>query len=105
MVAAIFYRKSFGYRSPNGSRAGTFRAFERFPRMNKMTTDLRAAAASARAFADSAGSAELKQSFYAMATRDLRGSWYTIRHAVGSRSRQMREEGSTSAELPHASAL
>ena len=37
--------------------------------MNKMTTDLRAAAASARAFADSAGSAELKQSFYAMAKR------------------------------------
>jgi hypothetical protein len=48
---------------------GTFRAAERFPRMNKMTTDLRAAAASARAFADSAGSAELKQSFYAMAQR------------------------------------
>jgi hypothetical protein len=37
--------------------------------MNKITTDLRAAAASARAFADSADSAELKQSFYAMAQR------------------------------------
>jgi len=48
---------------------GTFRAAERFPRMNKVTTDLRAAAASARAFADSVGSAELKQSFYAMAQR------------------------------------
>jgi len=37
--------------------------------MNQMTTDLRAAAASARAFADSAGSAELRLSFYRMARR------------------------------------
>ncbi|WP_162914069.1 hypothetical protein [Taklimakanibacter lacteus] len=34
-----------------------------------MTIDLRAAAACARAFADGAGSAELRQSFHAMARR------------------------------------
>jgi hypothetical protein len=37
--------------------------------MNQMTIDLRAAAASARAFADGSNSAELKRSFYAMARR------------------------------------
>jgi hypothetical protein len=37
--------------------------------MNQMTIDLRAAAASAHAFADSAGSAELAQAFHAMARR------------------------------------
>ena len=37
--------------------------------MSQMTIDLRAAAASARAFADGSNSAELKRSFYAMARR------------------------------------
>jgi hypothetical protein len=37
--------------------------------MNQMVIDLRAAAASARAFADTAISTELRQSFYAMARR------------------------------------
>jgi len=37
--------------------------------MNQMTIDLRAAAASARAFADGSHSAELKRGFYAMARR------------------------------------
>jgi hypothetical protein len=37
--------------------------------MNQMVIDLRAAAASARAFADGTISTELRQSFYAMARR------------------------------------
>jgi len=37
--------------------------------MNQMVIELRAAAASARAFADSAMSMELRQSFYDMARR------------------------------------
>lgn len=49
--------------------SGTFLHGKHFTGMNQMTIDLRAAAASARAFADGAGSAELRQSFYAMARR------------------------------------
>jgi len=55
---------SFCVRGRERSRRRTL-----FPRMNMMTIDIRAAAAAARAFADSAGSAELKKSFYAMARR------------------------------------
>jgi hypothetical protein len=48
---------------------GTFPSLMRWCGMNQTATELREAAASARAFADNIGSAELKRSFREMARR------------------------------------
>jgi len=50
-------------------RHGTFPHLMRWCSMNQTATELREAAASARAFADNIGSAELKRSFREMARR------------------------------------